>query len=126
LRLRRLLTDTKLSDQCAVTVEVLLLKVRKVTTTLAYQAQQGLTAAVVFAVTLKVVAQLLDTEREQGDLALGRTCVGGSATEFGEDFFFLLLWHVYWHNEKAFNGSHGSGKAKFAAAKVRSFSQIVK
>lgn len=66
----RLLTDTQLSDQCAVTIEVLLLKVRKVTTTLAYETEQSLTAAVVFAVALEVVAQLLDTEREQGDLAL--------------------------------------------------------
>jgi hypothetical protein len=101
-RVIRLLTDTQLSDQRTVTLKVLLLQVRKVTTTLAYQAQQCLTAAVVFAVTLEVVAQFLDTEREQGNLALGRTGVSGRATVFGEDFFLLLLWHVYWHNEKAF------------------------
>ncbi|MFT4685183.1 MAG: hypothetical protein ACJATN_001451 [Neolewinella sp.] len=72
------------------------------TTALAYEAQQSLTATVVFAVTLKVVTQLLNAKREKCDLALGGTGVGGRATVFGEDFFLLLLWHVYWHNEKAF------------------------
>jgi hypothetical protein len=62
-----------------------------VTTTLTYEAQQGLTAAVVFAVRLQVIGELLDTVGKQRDLALGGTSVGGGAAVLGENLGLFSL-----------------------------------
>lgn len=94
----RLLTDTQLSDEGTVTVQVFLLKVSQVTTTLTYEAQQCLTAAVVLTVRLQVVTEFLNAESEKGDLAFGRTGVVGVASVFCEDFLHLLFGEINWHS----------------------------
>ena len=70
-----LLTDTQLSDQGTVTVDVLLLQVGQQITTAADHLEQAAAAVVVMLVGLEVLGQVVDTSGQQSNLDLRRTGV---------------------------------------------------
>ena len=85
-----LLTQTQSLNDGTVAVDVALLQVVQEGTTLTYQAGQSALGAVVLAVLLHVLGEVLDAESEQCDLALCATCVGSTLAIGGEEFGLLF------------------------------------
>ena len=73
--LRKLLTQTQLSDQGTVTVDVLLLQIGQQIAAAADHLEQAAAAVVVMLVGLKVLGQVIDTSGQQSNLDLRRTGV---------------------------------------------------
>ena len=71
-----LLTEVKSLNDCAVALDINLLKVLQQLATLTYETQQRTLCAEVVLVALEVLCKVADTVRKQRDLALGRTCIG--------------------------------------------------
>lgn len=72
---RKLLTDAELFDEGTITLDVFSLQVVQHTTTLTNEGGQCALGTEVLAVLLEVLGQVVDTEGEEGDLALCRTGV---------------------------------------------------
>ena len=87
--LRRLFTQAESFDNCTIAVDVARLQIVKQGTTLTYETCQGTLCAVVLAVLLHVLSQMLDAVAEQSNLALGATCVGLTLTILAKNLFFL-------------------------------------
>ena len=85
-----LLTQTQSLNDSTVAVDVALLQVVQEGTTLTYKTGQGTLGAVVLAVLLHVLGEVLDTECEQCDLALSATSVCSTLTIGGEELGLLL------------------------------------
>lgn len=85
-----LLTQTQGLNDSTVACNVALLQVVQEGTTLTYQAGQSALGAVVLAVLLHVLGEVLDAEGEQCDLALSATCVGSTLAIGGEELGLLL------------------------------------
>ena len=73
--LRKLLTQTQLSDQGTVTVDVLLLQIGQQIAAAADHLEQAAAAVVVMLVGLEVLGQVVDTSGQQSNLNLRRTGV---------------------------------------------------
>lgn len=73
--MRKLLTQTQLSDQGTVTVDVLLLQIGQQITAAADHLEQAAAAVVVMLVGLEVLGQVVDTSGQQSNLDLRRTGV---------------------------------------------------
>ena len=84
-----LLTQTQSLHDGAIAVDVASLQVVQQGTTLTDQPRQCTLGAVVLAVLLHVLRQVLDAIGEQSNLALCATCVGGTAAKLCEDFCLL-------------------------------------
>ena len=87
--LRRLLTQAESFDNCTIAVDVAALQVVEQGATLTYETRQGTLGAVVLAVLLHVLGQVLDAVAEEGDLALCTASVGFSLTILFKNLFFL-------------------------------------
>ena len=85
-----LLAQTQSLNDGTVAVDVALLQVVQEGTTLTYQAGQSALGAVVLAVLLHVLGEVLDAESEQCDLALSATCVSSTLAIGGEELGLLL------------------------------------
>ncbi len=85
----RLLTQTQLLDQRAVTVGILALQVVEQLAAAAHHAQQAAAAVVILRVGLEVTRQFDDTRGQQRDLDFGRTRVVGAARELSNDIRLL-------------------------------------
>ena len=85
-----LLTQTQSLNDSTVAGNVALLQVVQEGTTLTYQAGQSALGAVVLAVLLHVLGEVLDAEGEQCDLALSATCVSSTLAIGGEELGLLL------------------------------------
>ena len=85
-----LLTQTQSLYDGTVAVDVALLQVVQEGTTLTYQAGQSALGAVVLAVLLHVLGEVLDAVSEQCDLALSATCVSSTLAIGGEELGLLL------------------------------------
>ena len=72
-RFARLLAQTQLSDQGAVTIDVLLLQIGQQVTAAADHLEQSATAVVIVLVGLEMLGQMVDASSQQCDLNLGRT-----------------------------------------------------
>ena len=70
-RALKLLSEAELFDDCAVTLDVLLLKVSKELTAMADHLEKSATAVVVLVVLLKMLGKVLDSRGEKRDLDLG-------------------------------------------------------
>ena len=89
-----LLAQAELSDDGAVTLDVLLLEIGKEVTTATDHLQEATTAVVVLLVGLEVLVEVVDAVGEQCDLYLGRTGVG-LVEAMGFDYFVLCFKHVF-------------------------------
>ena len=81
-----LLTDTQLSDQCTVTLDVLLHQVVEHLAALTYHLQQATTRVVILGMNLQVLGQLRDASGQDRNLYLGRTgvsCMGAVCLDNG-------------------------------------------
>ena len=92
-----LLTDTQLSDQGTVTVDVLLLQIGQQVTAAADHLEQTTAAVVVVLIGLQVLGQVVDAGSQQSDLNLRRTgvtLVDGCLSDDGllVDSGFLAHW----------------------------------
>ena len=87
--LRRLLTQAESFDNCTIAVDVASLQVVEQGATLTYETGQGTLGAVVLAVLLHVLGQVLDAVAEQSNLALSTTGVGLTLAILFKDLFFL-------------------------------------
>ena len=85
-----LLTQTQSLNDSTVAVDVALLQVVQEGTTLTYETGQGTLGAVVLAVLLHVLGEVLDAEREQCNLALSATSVSSTLAIGGEELGLLL------------------------------------
>ena len=93
----RLLADAELllGDDGAVAVDVFALQVIEKATTLADEHLKGALGGVVFVVFFQVLGQVTDAIREQGDLCLGRACVGLAFSVLLEELYFLLRIQIH-------------------------------
>ena len=73
----RLATDTEflLCDDRAVTVDVFADQIVEKAATLTYESLQCACGSIVFVVALEVLGEVLDTDREECDLAFGAACI---------------------------------------------------
>ena len=85
-----LLTQTQSLNDSTVASDIALLQVVEEGTTLTYEASQSALGAVVLAVLLHVLGEVLDAESEQCDLALSATSVCSTLTIGGEELGLLL------------------------------------
>ena len=87
-----LLTDTEflLSDDRAVAVDVFADQIVEKAATLTYESLEGAGGSVVFVVALEVLGEVLDTDREQSDLAFGAACVVSALAILCENFFLFF------------------------------------
>ncbi len=85
-----LLTQAQSLHDSTVAGYVAALQVVEEGTTLAYETGQGTLGAVVLAVLLHVLGEVLDAEGEQRNLALCATGVGGTLAIGGEELGLLL------------------------------------
>ena len=91
MQVNRLLTDAKLGDNGAVTLDVLLSDIVQQTTTLTDELEQTHAAVVVLLVHLQVLGELVDALGEDGDLDLRRTGVGLVGLVVDDDSSLLVL-----------------------------------
>ena len=87
--LRNLLTQAESFDNCTIAVDVAALQVVEQGATLTNETSQGTLGAVVLAVLLHVLGQVLDAVAEQSNLALSTTCVGLTLAILFKNLFFL-------------------------------------
>ena len=87
--LRRLLTQAESLDDGTIAVDVATLEVVEQGATLTYEASKSTFGAVVLAVLLHVLGQVLNAIGEQSDLAFCATCVGLALAVLTKDLFFL-------------------------------------
>ena len=87
--LRKLLTQAESFDNCTIAVDVAALQVVEQGATLTNETSQGTFGAVVLAVLLHVLGQVLDAVAEQGNLALCTTSVSLTLTILAKNLFFL-------------------------------------
>ena len=85
-----LLTQTECLDDCTVAVDVAALEVVEQRTALTYETGEGTLGAVVLAVLLHVLRKVLDTEREQCNLAFCAAGVGSSLAVSREQLYLLF------------------------------------
>ena len=85
-----LLTDTELLNNSTVALNVFSLEVIQQAATLTYQVGQCTLGVEVLAVLLEVLGKVVDTEGEQGDLALCSTGVLGVVAILSKELSFLL------------------------------------
>lgn len=85
-----LLTQTQSLNDSTVAGNVALLQVVQEGAALTYQAGQSTLGAMVLAVLLHVLGEVLDAEGEQCDLALSATCVSSTLAIGGEELGLLL------------------------------------
>ena len=88
--LSALATDTKFLYQRTVLTDVFALQVFKKAFALAYHHKQAPAGSMVFLELVKVLGKAFDSESEESDLTFNGASVVGIATEFLEDFLFLL------------------------------------
>ena len=86
----KLLTDTKLFDDSAVALDVFRLEVIQHAAAFTNEGSQRALCTEVLAIVLEVLGQVVDTEGEQGYLALSRTGVLGIFAILGEELSFFL------------------------------------
>ena len=85
-----LLTQTQCLDDSTVTVDVAALEIVEQRTTLTNQTCQRTLGAVVLAVLLHVLCKILDTECEQGNLALSAAGVSSTLAVSREELYLLF------------------------------------
>ena len=85
-----LLTDTELFDDSTIALDVFRFEVVQHTTTFTYESGQCALCTEVLAVELKVLGEVVDTEGEECDLALGTTGVLCVVAVLGEQLCFFL------------------------------------
>ena len=89
------LTDTKLFDDSTIALDVFSLQVIQHATTLTDEGRQCALCTEVLTVLLQVLGQVVDTEGEQCNLALGRTGVLGIFTVLGKKLSFFLRSQIH-------------------------------
>src|SRR4051812_47109237 len=85
-----LAAQTELGDEGAVALEVVLAQVVEQATTLADEHEQAATAVVILLVLPKVLGQIVDARRQQGDLDPGAPGVLGVLPELGDDLLLAV------------------------------------
>ena len=86
-----LLTDAELSDDSAVTLDILLLKVCKKITAMTYHLKKAATAVMVLGVSLKMLVKGVDTVGKNSNLYLGRSGVALMSSVGSDNFLLSVL-----------------------------------
>ncbi len=101
-----LATDTKFVNQVTVLGDVLALQVLKKAFALAYHHEQAAACSVVFLELVEVLGKAFDSVSEECDLTFDGASVIEVATEFLEDFVFLLCGKINCHYKKQMCEKH--------------------
>lgn len=88
-----LLTKTKSLNYSTIAIDVAIVEILKELAALTYKHSQRACSSVILVILLQVLCEVLDTECEQCNLALSRTCIGciASCAELAEDLSLLVL-----------------------------------
>ena len=102
-QLMKLLSQTELFNDSAVTLDVCLLKVAEKISSVTYHLLQTSAAVMVLVVGLEVLGKVLDPVCEERDLHLGRTCIAlVSSVSLNNCLLFVLLHHGCFHLSKIY------------------------
>lgn len=91
-------TQAKFLNNRTVACDVLVCEVIQQLAPLAHQIDEGALRVEVFAVLLQVLREVGNSEREHGDLAFGRTRVGGTFAVLGEEILLLFCVEIHVRN----------------------------
>ena len=91
-RAKKLFSQTEFFDDCTVTLNIFLLKIRKKLTAVTYHFKQAATAVVVLVVFLQMFGKVLYSRSKQSYLYFGRTCIG-FVNPVGFDYRKFFFFH---------------------------------
>ena len=90
-----LLTQTQSLHNSTITIDIVGVEILQELTTATYQLCQRTSSNIVLVVLLQVLGEVLDTIREQCNLALSATSVSGALAKLGEDLSLLVVVEIH-------------------------------
>ena len=90
-----LLTQTQSLHNSTITIDIVGVEILQELTTATYQLCQRTSSSIVLVVLLQVLGEVLDTIREQCNLALSATSVCGALAKLGEDLSLLVVVEIH-------------------------------
>ena len=113
LRRFKLLTQTQLGDNRAVTLDILLFQVIEQVSAMSDHFQQAAVGMEILRVLLHMLGQGIDAAGEYGDLHFGRAGVAFVGCVLGNDLVFLLFENHVFHLINYLRQGPGNGAVKF-------------